>query len=141
MTSRESLTAIDTYTNRSSNAIANRALAECIPGSGLIANGSDFPVEDINPLSGFYAAVVRKDQKKFPAEGFQIENALTREEALKGMTIWAAYASFEEKEKGSIEPGKFADFVILEDDIMKVAPEKIFSVKVNATYVNGEKVF
>jgi predicted amidohydrolase YtcJ len=109
--------------------------------NGMIVNGSDFPVESINPLFGFYAAVVRKDQKNFPANGFQMENALTREQALKAMTTWAAYANFEEKEKGSIEKGKFADFVILEDDIMKTAPEKIFSVKVKATYVNGEKVF
>ncbi|HKR03543.1 MAG TPA: amidohydrolase family protein [Bacteroidia bacterium] len=109
--------------------------------NGMIVNGSDFPVESINPLFGFYAAVARKDQKNFPENGFQMENALTREQALRAMTIWAAYSNFEEKEKGSIEKGKFADFVILEDDIMKTAPEKIFSVKVKATYVNGEKVF
>ena len=106
----------------------------------MLANGSDFPVEDINPLFGFYAAVVRKDQKNFPANGFQMENALTREQALKGMTIWAAYSNFEEKEKGSLEKGKFADFVILEDDIMKCTSEKIYNVKVISTYVNGEKV-
>lgn len=117
------------------------AYKQMLEQNGMIANGSDFPVEDINPLFGFYAAVVRKDQKNFPENGFQMENALTREQALKAMTIWAAYANFEEKEKGSIEKGKLADFVILEDDIMKVAPEKIYSVKVKATFVNGEKVF
>lgn len=117
------------------------AYKQLMQQNNLIANGSDFPVESINPLFGFYAAVVRKDQSNFPENGFQIENALTREEALKAMTIWAAYANFEEKEKGSIEKGKFADFVILEDDIMKVAPVKIYSVKVKATFVNGEKVF
>ncbi|MEO5570003.1 MAG: amidohydrolase [Bacteroidia bacterium] len=117
------------------------AYKQLMEQNGMIANGSDFPVESINPLFGFYAAVVRKDQNNFPENGFQMENSLTREEALKGMTIWAAYANFEEKEKGSIEKGKFADFVILEDDIMKIAPEKIFSVKVKATYLNGEKVF
>jgi predicted amidohydrolase YtcJ len=117
------------------------AFKQLMEQNGMIANGSDFPVESINPLFGFYAAVVRKDQKNFPGNGFQMENALTREEALKAMTTWAAYSNFEEKEKGSIEKGKFADFVILEDDIMKIAPEKIFSAKVRATYVNGEKVF
>jgi predicted amidohydrolase YtcJ len=117
------------------------AFKQLMEQNGMIANGSDFPVESINPLFGFYAAVVRKDQENFPENGFQMENALTREQALKAMTIWAAYANFEEKEKGSIEKGKFADFVILEDDIMKIAPEKIFSVKVKATYVNGKKVF
>ncbi|MFI5219088.1 MAG: amidohydrolase [Bacteroidia bacterium] len=109
--------------------------------NGMIANGSDFPVESINPLFGFYAAVVRKDQNNFPDNGFQTENALTREEALKAMTIWTAYSNFEEYEKGSLEKGKLADFVILEEDIMKIAPEKIYSVKVKATYLNGEKVF
>ncbi|MEP7170512.1 MAG: amidohydrolase, partial [Bacteroidota bacterium] len=117
------------------------AYKQLMEQNSLIANGSDFPVEDINPLFGFYAAVIRKDHKNYPDNGFQMENALTREEALKGMTIWAAYANFEDQEKGSIEKGKFADFVILEDDIMKISPEKIFSVKVKAVNINGEKVF
>lgn len=117
------------------------AYKELLNQNKIIANGSDFPVEDINPLFGFYAAVTRMDKKGFPAGGFQKENALTREEALKAMTIWAAYSNFEENEKGSIEKGKFADFVILEDDIMTIAPEKIFSVKVQRTFVNGEKVY
>lgn len=109
--------------------------------NGLVANGSDFPVEDINPLYGFYAAVTRKDKSNFPANGFQAENGLTREEALKAMTIWAAYAAFEENEKGSLEKGKFADFVILEDDIMKCAPENIHKVKVKSTFIGGKKVY
>jgi predicted amidohydrolase YtcJ len=109
--------------------------------NGLIAGGSDFPVEGINPLLGFYAAVSRKDIKGFPEKGFQAENALTREEALKAMTIWAAYSNFEELEKGSIEKGKFADFVILDEDIMHIPEQKIPDVKVVFTYLNGEKVF
>ncbi len=117
------------------------AYKQLLQQNNFIANGSDFPVEDINPLLGFYAAVVRKDQRNFPADGFQTANALTREEALRGMTIWAAYAAFEEKEKGSLENGKLADFVILEDDIMRCAPEKIFGVKVSFTYINGEQVY
>ncbi len=117
------------------------AYQQLLKQNNFIATGSDFPVEDINPLFGFYAAVVRKDQKNFPADGFQTSNALSREEALRGMTIWAAYASFEEKEKGSLEKGKFADFVILDDDIMKCSSEKIFGVKVLSTYINGEQVY
>jgi predicted amidohydrolase YtcJ len=89
----------------------------------------------------FYAAVERKDLKGFPAGGFQPENALTREQALRGMTIWAAKAQFEENEKGSIEPGKFADFVILDNDIMKIDGASLPKVKVLKTYVNGEKVY
>jgi len=108
---------------------------------GLIAAGSDFPVEAINPLYGFYAAVVRKDQKDFPENGFQTENALTREEALKAMTIWAAFAAFEEKERGSIEIGKDADFVLLEKDLMKAKEKELFNIKVLQTIIAGERVF
>lgn len=109
--------------------------------NGWIADGSDFPVENINPLFGFYAAVARKDQQGNPHEGFQPDNALSRKEALKGMTIWAAQSNFEENEKGSLEPGKFADFVVLEKDIMTIPIEETFSVKVLSTWINGEKVF
>ena len=77
----------------------------------------------------------------FPADGFQPENALSRQEALRGVTIWAAKANFEEKEKGSIEPGKFADFVILDNDIMKIDGANLPAVKVLKTYINGEKVY
>ncbi|QTD37024.1 amidohydrolase [Polaribacter batillariae] len=106
-----------------------------------IALGTDFPVEKVNPFLTFYAATIRKDTNNYPEKGFQMENALTREETLKGMTIWAAYANFEEEEKGSIEVGKFADFVILNQDIMKVKDSKIPKTKVVATFLNGEKVF
>jgi hypothetical protein len=117
------------------------AYKDLLKAAGIVALGTDFPVEDINPLYTFYAAVVRKDLKGFPKDGFQMENALNREETLKGMTIWAAYANFEEKEKGSIEPGKFADFVILDKDIMKINIDSVPNVKVLATYLNGEKVY
>lgn len=108
---------------------------------GMVALGSDFPVESINPLYGFYAAVARTDHQQYPEGGFQIENALTREEALKGMTIWAAYSLFEEKEKGSLEPGKKADFVVLETDIMQCPIDEVFNVKVKETWLGGKKVF
>ncbi|SHM79134.1 amidohydrolase [Polaribacter sp. KT 15] len=108
---------------------------------GKITLGTDFPVEQVNPFLTFYAATIRKDLENYPEEGFQMENALTREETLKGMTIWAAYSNFEEEEKGSIEVGKFADFVILNQDIMQIEEEKIPKTKVLATYLNGEKVY
>jgi len=120
------------------NAYAYKRLLE---QNGWIPNGSDFPVENINPLYGFYAAVSRKDRQAFPEGGFQPENALSRTEALKAMTIWAAKAAFEEKEKGSIEPGKFSDFVVCDGDIMNLPEEKIFKVKVEKTFISGEKVF
>ena len=107
----------------------------------MLASGSDFPVEDINPIYGFFSAVARQDHNFSPDEGFQMENALSREEALKAMTIWAAYANFEEKERGSIEDGKFADFVVLDNDIMKVPLEDVLAVKVLMTFLNGEKVY
>jgi predicted amidohydrolase YtcJ len=117
------------------------AYKDLLKAAGMIALGTDFPVENINPMYTFYAAVARKDLKGFPEGGFQMENALTREETLKGMTTWAAYANFEEKEKGSIEIGKFADFVILDKDIMKVNIDEVPNVKVVCTFVNGEKVY
>jgi hypothetical protein len=117
------------------------AYNDLLKAAGMLALGTDFPVENINPLYTFYAAVARKDLKGFPEGGFQMENALSRENTLKGMTIWGAYANFEEKEKGSIEKGKFADFVILDEDIMKCAIDKVPQVKVVYTFVNGEKVY
>lgn len=108
---------------------------------GKVALGTDYPVEQVNPFLTFYAAVVRKDSKGYPENGYQMENALSREETLKGMTIWAAYSNFEEHEKGSIEVGKFADFTILSQNIMKVDGAKIPETKAIATYVNGEKVY
>jgi predicted amidohydrolase YtcJ len=117
------------------------AYKQLLAQNGWLPLGTDFPVESINPLYTFYAAVERKDLKGFPADGFQSENAINRIEALRGMTIWAAKAQFEEKEKGSIEPGKYADFVILDNDIMKMNGDGLPNVKVLKTYVNGEKVY
>lgn len=116
------------------------AFKQLLQQNGWIPLGTDFPVEDISPFKTFLAAVVRKDAKGFPEGGFQMENALSREETIRGMTIWAAKASFLEKEVGSLEKGKKADFIILDQDLMKVAPEKILSTKVKATYTGGKKV-
>jgi predicted amidohydrolase YtcJ len=103
--------------------------------------GTDFPVEDISPFKTFYAACIRKDAKGWPQNGFQMENALTRKDALRGMTIWAAKANFEESEKGSLEKGKFADFIILNTDLLKVDPASILNTVVLKTYLNGELVY
>jgi predicted amidohydrolase YtcJ len=117
------------------------AYKELLEKAGSIALGTDFPVEQVNPMYTFYAAIARKDLKNYPENGFQMKDALTREEALKGMTIWAAFANFEENEKGSIEVGKFADFTILDKDIMKVDEKELPNTKVVATFINGEMVF
>ena len=106
--------------------------------AGLIALGTDFPVEQVSPFLTFYAAVARKDLEDYPEGGFQKQDALTREEALRGMTIWAAYSNFEENEKGSIEKGKFADFVIYDKDMMTIPLSEIPSVKAQQTYIGGK---
>lgn len=117
------------------------AFKKLLDQAGIVALGTDFPVEEVSPFLTFYAAVARQDTNNFPEDGFMMEQALSREETLKGMTIWAAYANFEEKEKGSIEAGKFADFIILDKDIMKVDAAEIPGIKVLETYVNAEKVY
>ena len=108
---------------------------------GSVALGTDFPVERVSPFLTFSAAATRQDTDGYPKGGFQMENVLTREETLRGMTIWAAHSNFEENEKGSIEVGKFADFVILNQNIMEVEGSKIHKTKVVSTYLNGEKVY
>jgi predicted amidohydrolase YtcJ len=107
----------------------------------IIPNGSDFPVERVNPLISFHAAVARQDANDWPAGGWLPEQAMTREEALKSMTLWPAYASFMEKEVGSLELGKLADFVILDQDIMRVPNELILRTRVVATYLGGKPVY
>jgi len=109
--------------------------------NGWIPNGSDFPVESINPIYGFFAACIRKDQQFMPKEGFQIDQALKREEALRGMTIWAAKAAFEEHEKGSLEPGKFADFVVCDKDLMTEPENSLANVSVEQTWSSGTLVY
>jgi predicted amidohydrolase YtcJ len=103
--------------------------------------GTDFPVEDIDPLKTFTAAVFRQDAQQFPKGGFQVENALSRAETLRGMTIWAAKAQFEEHLKGSIETGKLADFTIFDVDLMNDDFTKIQKAKLLHTIVNGQIVF
>lgn len=116
------------------------AFKQLMEENGWIPLGTDFPIESINPLYTFYAAIARKDLKGWPEDGYQMENALSREEALRGMTIWAAKAAFEENIKGSIESGKFADFVILEEDIMQLELNEIPKLKVLSCFVGGENM-
>ena len=116
------------------------AYKQLLEQNNWIPLGTDFPVEEINPFKTFLAAVVRKDAKGYPAEGFQMENALTREQTIKGMTIWAAKANRMEKEVGSLEVGKKADFIMLDKDLMKVSADSILKVKVIKTFINGERV-
>ncbi|GAB4091420.1 amidohydrolase [Flaviaesturariibacter terrae] len=117
------------------------AYRQLLEQNGWIPLGTDFPVEDISPFKTFYAAVARKDSAGFPAAGFQPENALSRRQALWGMTLWAAKSNFEEDEKGSLEPGKWADFIILDHDLMTIPEKAILSTRVLATYVGGSAVF
>ncbi|TGE24955.1 amidohydrolase [Hymenobacter aquaticus] len=108
---------------------------------GQVALGSDFPVEDINPLFGFHSAVARQDAKNYPSGGFQMENALSRPDALRGMTTWAAYAAFEDRQKGSIKPGQAADFVILNKDLLKAPANELRGAQVQQTWIAGEQVY
>jgi len=117
------------------------AYKELLIQNGWLVNGTDFPVEGIQPLNTFFAAVARMDTEGWPEGGFQMENALSREEALRSITIWPAKGSFEEDFKGSIETGKVADFVILDEDIMEISAEKIPSVHIMATYINGKLMY
>ncbi|HTY60098.1 MAG TPA: amidohydrolase family protein [Bacteroidota bacterium] len=107
----------------------------------IIPGGSDFPVESPNPLWGFYAAITRQDRDGQPPGGWNPGERMTREEALRSYTIWGAFAGFQEREKGSIEPGKWADLVVLTDDIMKIDPPKILTTRVEKTIIAGEVVY
>lgn len=117
------------------------AYKQLMQQNGWIPLGTDFPVEDISPFKTFYASVWRQDAKGYPDTGYQMENALTREQALRGMTIWAARSNFEEGEKGSLEKGKLADFILCDTDLLQAAPESILQSTVLGTWVGGRKVY
>jgi predicted amidohydrolase YtcJ len=123
---------------RVKSAYAYKAL---LKAAGTIALGTDFPVEDISPFKTFYSAVARKDDKDYPPGGFEPANALSREEALRGMTIWAAYSNFEEQVKGSLEKGKVADFIVADTDLMKCDIRDVLKAKVVRTFIGGEEVY
>ena len=107
----------------------------------IIPNGSDMPVERVNPLYSFHAAVARADDNDWPPGGWLPQEKMTREEALKSITIWPAVAAFQEQVMGSITPGKYADFVILDQDIMRVREDEILKTGVIATYLGGKAVY
>ncbi|HEX2718560.1 MAG TPA: amidohydrolase [Gemmatimonadaceae bacterium] len=107
----------------------------------VIPNGSDFPVEAVNPLLSFHSAISRQDAKNWPPGGWHPEQIMTREEALRSMTIWPAFAGFQEKELGSLSPGKYADFVILDRDIMTVPADQVLGTRVVSTWVGGRPVY
>ncbi len=117
------------------------AYTELLAQNGLVALGTDFPVEGIDPLNTFYAAVVRKDHEGYPEGGFQPEHALSREQALMGMTLWAAIAQFEEERKGSLSIGKQADFVVLDRDLLNVSENELLKTRVASTFIKGEQVY
>ncbi len=123
---------------REKNGYAFQALFQ---QNGKITFGTDFPVEAVSPFYTFHSAVYRQDAKGFPSGGYQMEGALSREQTLRGMTIWAAYGNFEENKLGSIEVGKAADFIILEKDLMTAPAAQLRDIKVWKTFVGGEKVF
>jgi predicted amidohydrolase YtcJ len=108
---------------------------------GWIPNGTDFPVENIEPLFTFYASVFRTDHKGWPEGGWRMDEGLSREQTLRSMTSWAAKSSFEENEKGSLEKGKWADFIILDTDLMTASPKEVLDCKILSTWSAGEKVF
>jgi hypothetical protein len=123
---------------RLKNAYAYKRL---LKQAGLLVLGTDFPVEEMNPFRTFYAAVARKDKLGKPKNGFMSSQSITRKQALKGMTIWAAYSQFSDDKKGSLESGKQADFVILDRDLMTVSMDSTLNTQAKATYIKGEKVF
>ena len=104
----------------------------------IVVNGSDVPVEPINPIASFYASVSRKTLKGNPENGYEPNQKMTRLEALKTYTINAAYAAFEEDIKGSIEIGKYADFTVLSNNIITIPEDKILQTDILYTIINGQ---
>ena len=107
----------------------------------LIAGGSDFPVESSNPFYGLHAAVTRQDHKDRPRGGWQPDQKMTLVEALRAFTLDAAFAAHHEKTLGTLEPGKWADFILIDRDLFKIKPAKIWSTQVLETWVGGKRVF
>ncbi|HEV8538591.1 MAG TPA: amidohydrolase family protein, partial [Bacteroidota bacterium] len=112
-----------------------------LQAGSMIVGGSDFPVEGVNPLWGFYAAITRSDKSGYPQDGWYAQQKMTREEAARCFTQWPCYGAFEENMKGTIEAGKWADLTVLSNDIMKISPKDILSTEVELTIVGGKIVY
>jgi hypothetical protein len=112
-----------------------------LKSGSIIAGGTDAPVERGDPMIEFYAAVARRDLHGYSGEGWHPEQAVSRSDALKMFTLWAAQAAFEEDSRGSLEPGKLADFTVLSADIMTIPATEIPKTKCLMTVIAGEKVF
>jgi predicted amidohydrolase YtcJ len=117
------------------------AWASLLRTGARIAGGSDFPVESHNPFLGLYAAVTRQDEQASPPGGWHPDQKMTREEALRAFTLDAAYAAFEEQQRGSLAPGKSADFIVIDRDVMTCEPREILDTKVLRTVIAGQTVF
>ena len=124
--------------NRIRTAYAYRDLQDVL---GLLPLGTDMPVEDIDPRKTFYAATIRKDSEGYPSEGYHIDQSISRESALYGMTLWAAIANFHEEEVGSIEVGKWADLVVMDRNLLTTAPDQILDTKILRTFVAGVQTY
>jgi predicted amidohydrolase YtcJ len=116
------------------------AFASLLKWHGSVALGTDFPVENIDPRKTFYAAVTRQDESQYPSEGFNPSERLSREDALRGMTIWAAYAQFQEKETGSIDVGKWGDLIISSTNLLECGDMELLTAPIEVTMVHGEIV-
>lgn len=117
------------------------AYADLLKQAKLLALGTDFPVEGLSPIHTFYSATQRMDAAGHLSKPFMGNQALTRKQALWGMTLWAAYSNFDEGRLGSLEEGKLADFVILDTDIMTIEAKKLLKTKTVATYIDGKRVW
>jgi predicted amidohydrolase YtcJ len=114
---------------------------DLIDTGAILVNGTDVPVEPVNPFASFYALVTRQTLAGVPEGGFEPGQKISRAEALRAYTLNAAYAAFEEQEKGSLSPGKLADFVVLDRDIMTITADEILATRVLTTYVSGQVVY
>jgi len=112
-----------------------------LDAGSIVPNGSDFPVEQVNPLISFHSAIARQDAQNWPAGGWQPEQRMTREEALRAMTLWPAEAAFQERDMGTLAPGRYADFVVLDRDIMRVPASEVLGTRVLQTWLGGKMVY
>ena len=117
------------------------AWRKLIDSGAVIANGSDFPVELANPMHGMYASVARKSRAGLPENGWRLEDGLTREETLHSFTLAAAYAALQEDRLGSLEPGKWADFIVVDRNFFVIPEAEIDDIQVLQTWVGGEMVY